>query len=89
MNGFSAVVAWLKLLCGENRTAPAVEVSRHGQSGETLVGPGLCLLKGAKPADLPIEQPTQYVLVVDLKIARSLGIRIPQSILVRADEVIR
>ena len=60
-------------------------------AGQALTQLGLLdkILKGAKPADLPVEQPTKFDVVVNLKTAKVLGLTIPQSVMLQANEVIK
>jgi putative ABC transport system substrate-binding protein len=89
------------VLSTESRLPVAYGYKEHVEAGGLLsYGPSLSdlwrraaifvdkILRGAKPADLPVEQPTKFELVVNLKAAKALGLTMPPSLLVRADEVI-
>ena len=75
------------------RVAEAGGLIGYGVDGPSSIGMQQCLWtrssKARNPADLPIEQPTKFDLVINLKTAKALGITIPQSLLLRADEVIQ
>jgi len=85
--------ARLPVIYGERTFADAGALISYGPSYGDLfrraAGYVDKILRGAKPGDLPIEQPTKFALVVNLKAARALGLTVPESILLQADEVIQ
>ena len=78
--------------CSEESVAQGAVASyrpdqfRSGRRGSWYVDK---ILKGARPADLPVEQPTKFELIINLKTAKQIGLTIPQSVLYRADKVIK
>jgi putative ABC transport system substrate-binding protein len=91
--GFAQAHGLPLAVVGGNRTLPASGLIAYGPARDEY--PRLAarfvdrILKGAKPGELSVEQPTRFNLVINLNTAKALGLTIPQSLLLRADEVIR
>jgi putative ABC transport system substrate-binding protein len=90
--GEFTVASRIPSACGITEMVDQGCLMTYGQSGIGFWKHGFAyvdkILKGAKPADLPIEQPTEFQLVINLKTAEAIGLKIPQSVLLRADRVI-
>jgi putative ABC transport system substrate-binding protein len=80
-----AIYAWREAAAAGGLISYGATIASIYYQGGILVAK---ILKGAKPADLPVQQPTKFEFVVNLNTAKALGLTIPQSILGRADEVI-
>jgi putative ABC transport system substrate-binding protein len=82
----------LPTMFGQREVVEAGGLMSYGPNFDDLYRRGAIyvdkILKGAKPGDLPVEQPTKFVLVINLKTAKALGLTIPPSVLLRADQII-
>ena len=74
---------------GDPRVPPQVVMFRELETAGRSRGVGVHFLEGARPGDLPVEQPTTFELVVNLRTVRALGLTLPRTVLLRADEVIQ
>jgi len=88
-----AITHRLPTMCGAGQLAEAGCLIAYGTSHAAMYRRAAYyvdkILKGAKPADLPVEQPTKFEFIINLKAAKQIGLTIPPNVLARADRVIR